>query len=171
MRQAKAGNKPTKLTDGNGLYLEVRPSGPKLWRYGYRIAGKENGFAIGEYPTVSLQTARVARDEARALVKKELHPSHARVRGDRASGRYRSCFRFTLIRSQAANGDRSAVKSRATAGTLSATPALQEQENHNCDSNADDAVSQNDRTLPSALRRNRSRCRRVAGSSGKHQVR
>ncbi|WP_348772008.1 Arm DNA-binding domain-containing protein [Burkholderia sp. Tr-862] len=35
MRQAKAGNKPTKLTDGNGLYLEVRPSGSKRWRYRY----------------------------------------------------------------------------------------------------------------------------------------
>jgi len=53
IRQAKAGDKPTKLTDANGLYLEVRPSGSKLWRYRYRIAGKENLFAIGEYPAVS----------------------------------------------------------------------------------------------------------------------
>ncbi|MBF5013928.1 tyrosine-type recombinase/integrase [Burkholderia pseudomultivorans] len=78
IRQAKAGDKPTKLTDGNGLYLLVKPSGSKLWRYKYRIAGKENLFAIGEYPTVSLQDARAARDEARELVKNGLHPSHAR---------------------------------------------------------------------------------------------
>ncbi|MBR8210316.1 tyrosine-type recombinase/integrase [Burkholderia cenocepacia] len=78
IRQAKAGNKPTKLTDGNGLYLLVKPSGSKLWRYRYRIAGKENLFAIGEYPTISLQDARAARDDARELVKKGLHPSHAR---------------------------------------------------------------------------------------------
>ncbi|UVE65270.1 tyrosine-type recombinase/integrase [Burkholderia pyrrocinia] len=78
IRQAKAGNKPTKLTDGNGLYLLVNPSGSKLWRYKYRIAGKENLFAIGEYPTISLQDARAARDDARELVKKGLHPSHAR---------------------------------------------------------------------------------------------
>lgn len=78
IRQAKAGDKPTKLTDGNGLYLLVKPSGSKLWRYKYRIAGKENLFAIGEYPTVSLQDARAARDDARELVKKGLHPSHAR---------------------------------------------------------------------------------------------
>ncbi|WP_321809177.1 MULTISPECIES: tyrosine-type recombinase/integrase [unclassified Burkholderia] len=78
IRQAKAGNKPTKLTDGNGLYLLVKPSGSKLWRYKYRIAGKENLFAIGEYPTVSLQDARAARDDARELVKKGLHPSHMR---------------------------------------------------------------------------------------------
>ncbi|WP_345891961.1 Arm DNA-binding domain-containing protein [Burkholderia sp. Ap-955] len=78
MRQEKAGNKPTKLTDGKGLYLLVKPSGSKLWRYKYRIAGKENLFAIGEYPNISLQDARAARDDARELVKKGLHPSHAR---------------------------------------------------------------------------------------------
>jgi len=78
IRQAKAGDKPTKLTDANGLHLLVKPSGSKLWRYKYRIAGKENLFAIGEYPTISLQDARTARDDARELVKKGLHPSHAR---------------------------------------------------------------------------------------------
>ena len=46
---AKAGDKPRKLTDEKGLCLEVRPSGAKLWRYRYRINGKENVFAIGEY--------------------------------------------------------------------------------------------------------------------------
>ena len=49
IRNAKAGEKPIKLTDGGGLYLEVRPTGAKLWRYRYRIAGKENVFAVGEY--------------------------------------------------------------------------------------------------------------------------
>ena len=42
IRQAKAIEKPLKLADANGLYLEVKPSGAKLWRYRYRIAGKEN---------------------------------------------------------------------------------------------------------------------------------
>ncbi|MGC3025017.1 Arm DNA-binding domain-containing protein [Burkholderia sp. DN3021] len=46
IRQAKAGDKPTKLTDANGLYLEVRPSGSKLWRYRYRIAGSREGESI-----------------------------------------------------------------------------------------------------------------------------
>ncbi|WP_239483329.1 MULTISPECIES: Arm DNA-binding domain-containing protein [Burkholderia] len=61
IRQAKAGDKPTKLTDANGLYLEVRPSGSKLWRYRYRIAGKENLFAIGEYPAVSPRVLSACR--------------------------------------------------------------------------------------------------------------
>lgn len=78
IRQAKAIEKPLKLADANGLYLEVKPSGAKLWRYRYRIAGKENLYAIGDYPTITLAEARKARDEARELIKKGLHPAHAR---------------------------------------------------------------------------------------------
>ncbi|WP_420910768.1 Arm DNA-binding domain-containing protein [Pectobacterium polaris] len=52
IRSTKSTNKPIKLADGGGLYLEVRSSGSKLWRYRYRIAGKENIFALGEYPTL-----------------------------------------------------------------------------------------------------------------------
>ncbi|MEQ6969963.1 Arm DNA-binding domain-containing protein [Pectobacterium polaris] len=40
IRSTKPTSKPIKLADGGGLYLEVRPSGSKLWRYRYRIAGK-----------------------------------------------------------------------------------------------------------------------------------
>lgn len=78
IRNAKPAEKPVKLTDGGGLYLEVRPTGAKLWRYRYRIAGKENVFAIGEYPTVSLADARGIRVDARELVKRGVHPAHDR---------------------------------------------------------------------------------------------
>lgn len=78
IRNTKPAEKPIKLTDGGGLYLEVRPTGTKLWRYRYRIAGKENIFAIGEYPTVSLADARSIRVDARELVKRGIHPVHER---------------------------------------------------------------------------------------------
>ena len=78
IRQAKPADKPIKLADTAGLYLEVKPSGSKLWRYRYRIAGRENLFAIGEYPQVSLADARKARDEARELIRQGRHPAHAR---------------------------------------------------------------------------------------------
>ena len=41
IRNARPSAKPRKLTDSGGLYLEVRLSGAKLWRYRYRIAGRE----------------------------------------------------------------------------------------------------------------------------------
>ena len=69
IRQAKPSDKPVKLADTAGLYLEVKPSGSKLWRYRYRIAGREYLFAIGEYPQVSLADARKARDDARELIR------------------------------------------------------------------------------------------------------
>ncbi|WP_313128036.1 tyrosine-type recombinase/integrase [Stutzerimonas nitrititolerans] len=78
IRQAKPGAAALKLTDSGGLYLEVRPNGSKLWRYRYRIAGKENVFALGAYPQVTLADARAERDVAREHVKAGRHPSHVR---------------------------------------------------------------------------------------------
>lgn len=83
IRQAKPGPKPVKLTDDRGLYLEVRPTGAKLWRYRYRMPAtdgvrRENVFAIGEYPELTLAAAREARDAARKLVKQGTHPAHHR---------------------------------------------------------------------------------------------
>ncbi|MFT5110829.1 MAG: hypothetical protein ACI8P9_000138, partial [Parasphingorhabdus sp.] len=49
IRTSKSSPKAQKLTDSHGLYLMVQPSGSKLWRYRYRIDGKENVFAMGEY--------------------------------------------------------------------------------------------------------------------------
>lgn len=52
-RSAKCKDKSYKLTDANGLYLEVKPNGVKAWRYRFKLttAGetKESAFAIGEY--------------------------------------------------------------------------------------------------------------------------
>lgn len=78
VRTVKANSKSIKLADGGGLYLEVRPNGTKLWRYRYRIAGKENVFAIGRYPESSLADARAEHGKARVLVKRGVHPSHNR---------------------------------------------------------------------------------------------
>src|SRR3954447_8763655 len=78
IRNAKASAKPIKLTDGGGLYLEVQPNGSKLWRYRYRIAGKENLFAIGDYPAIGLADARQQPPAAHKLVKEGIHPAQHR---------------------------------------------------------------------------------------------
>lgn len=78
IRQAKPGDKPRKLSDERGLYVEIRPSGSKFWRYRYKIEGVENVYAIGEYPEMGLADARAERDRARALVKQGRHPAHVR---------------------------------------------------------------------------------------------
>ena len=82
IRNTKPAEKPIRLSDGGWLYLEIRPSGAKLWRFRYRIAGKENIYAIGEYPHLGLADARSAREEARELVKQGIHPAHHRKAQD-----------------------------------------------------------------------------------------
>ena len=97
IRQAKPGEKPRKLSDERGLFIEIRPTGAKLWRYRYKIEGKENVFALGEYPEMGLADARAERDKARALVKQGRHPSHVR-RTARAKQALASRSSFTKLR-------------------------------------------------------------------------
>ena len=79
IRQTKPGDKPIKLVDGKGLYLDVRPSGAKIWRYRYWITSDKDGiYTIGEYPAVSLADARKAREAAREQVKQGLNPTHVK---------------------------------------------------------------------------------------------
>lgn len=77
-RSRKSADKPYKAPDANGLYMLIQPNGSRLWRYRYRIDGKENVFAIGGYPEMTLQEAREARDAARKLVKEGIHPAKHR---------------------------------------------------------------------------------------------
>lgn len=96
IRNAKAAKRPYKLTDSAGLHLEVRPNGAKLLRYRYRIAGRENLYAMGEYAQApdgetrkegevrraggrfTLTEARAERERCRGLVKQGIHPAQQR---------------------------------------------------------------------------------------------
>jgi hypothetical protein len=61
VRNAKPMDKPYKLADGGGLYLEVMPTGGKLWRMKYRQPdGKENRLSFGIFPEVSLADRNVS---------------------------------------------------------------------------------------------------------------
>lgn len=78
IRTAKARAKPYRLNDGDGLYLEVRPSGEKRWRFRYKIAGAENLFTLGAYPEVGLRDARARLPALREQVGRGVHPIHQR---------------------------------------------------------------------------------------------
>ena len=68
LRGAKPREKAYKLTDSHRLYLEVKPSGGKLWRWNYSYDGKQKSMNFGIYPMVSLLAARAKRDEAYAML-------------------------------------------------------------------------------------------------------
>lgn len=67
-----------RLSDSCGLYLEIHPSGGKYWRFKYRYQRREKRLALGVYPRVSLKDARLARDEARHMLAKDVDPGQAR---------------------------------------------------------------------------------------------
>ncbi|OHD24881.1 MAG: integrase [Spirochaetes bacterium GWB1_59_5] len=78
VRNAKAGDKPVKLTDGGGMYLLVTVAGSKCWRLKYRFDGKEKTLALGVHPEVSLVEAREKREAARKLLAKNIDPGEAK---------------------------------------------------------------------------------------------
>jgi len=66
VRNAKPGTKPYKMGDSHGLFLLVQPTGGKLWRFKFRVDGREKKLAIGPYPEIGLGEARRRRDGQRA---------------------------------------------------------------------------------------------------------
>ena len=55
--------------DGNGLYLEVTPTGARHWVQRLRIRGRSRMFGLGGYPLVSLAEAREAAFANRKLAR------------------------------------------------------------------------------------------------------
>ncbi|EZI29609.1 tyrosine-type recombinase/integrase [Pseudomonas extremaustralis] len=74
IRTAKPKDKLYRLTDANGLCLEVTPTGSKLWRYRYRFNGSAKMLALGTYPAVTLLKARQMRDESRQMLIEGVDP-------------------------------------------------------------------------------------------------
>ena len=79
VKNAKPKEKAYKLADGGGMYLEVTPTGSKLWRMKFMQAnGRESRLAFGTYPEVTLSEAREKRLEARRLIAKDIDPAQAK---------------------------------------------------------------------------------------------
>lgn len=86
-KNAKPRIKPYKMFDGAGLYLEILPSGKKLWRLKYYYLSKEKRISFGPYPLVTLAEAREAREDAKKLLIKDIDPSAARKDKKRLNSR------------------------------------------------------------------------------------
>ncbi|MBY0241288.1 MAG: integrase arm-type DNA-binding domain-containing protein [Burkholderiaceae bacterium] len=79
VRNARPREAPYKLVDGGGLYIEISPSGSKLWKMKYqRPGGREGKLSFGPYPDVSLVSAREKRAEARRLIADDIDPGVVR---------------------------------------------------------------------------------------------
>ncbi len=96
IRTEKPTDKPKRLFDGGGMYLEVSPAGGKLWRLKYRFGGKEKRLALGTYPETSLADARERREAARKLLAQGVDPGEQR-KAEKAAGEERAANSFEVI--------------------------------------------------------------------------
>jgi hypothetical protein len=78
IRNAKPREKEYTLGDGAGLALVIRPDRAPIWVYRYAFAGKRRKMSLGEYPEVSLATARNKRIAAEAALAAGKDPPVAR---------------------------------------------------------------------------------------------
>ena len=78
IKAAKTKEKDYKLGDGLGLFLVVRKSGSKFWRFDFKYANQYKSMSFGIYPEVSLLQARTKREEAREQLKNNINPISAK---------------------------------------------------------------------------------------------
>lgn len=96
IKKAKPGEKSRKLFDGGGLYIQIEPTGGKLWRYKYRFDGKEKTLYLGKYPDMSLQESRERHQEARKQLVQGIDPAAAK-KAQKTAGAERAANSFEVI--------------------------------------------------------------------------
>jgi integrase len=78
IRAAKPTDRAFKLFDAGGLFLLVRPTGHRSWRFKYRVTGREKLISLGPYPEVTLAGARRKLQRAKSLLRDGIDPSARR---------------------------------------------------------------------------------------------
>jgi hypothetical protein len=85
-RTIETSKEPGRYSDGNGLYLVVRPGGSRQWMFLYRREGKLREMGLGSpMKGVMLAKARDLRDEARAVLASGADPLETRRQSEQAS--------------------------------------------------------------------------------------
>lgn len=81
IKNSKPKEKAYFLYDAEKIYIEIAPSGSKLWRIKYRFNGKERRTALfrkpepNTYPEKSIKDARRRRDEIEDMLARGIDPS------------------------------------------------------------------------------------------------
>lgn len=96
IRAAKIREKAYKLSDADGLYLLVTPSGGRYWRMNYRHLGKQKTLAFGVWPETGLAEARAERDAARKLLARGEDPAE-RIKLDRIAAAVAASNSFKAV--------------------------------------------------------------------------
>ena len=108
VKSLKPRSKPYKVSDYDSLFVLVTPSGSRLWKFKFRIDGKEKLLSFGKFPEVSLKQARTKRDEARSKLAEGRDPAAEKQMAKRAkkaaSGNTFAELSERFLQKQAAEG-------------------------------------------------------------------
>ncbi|WP_432737989.1 integrase arm-type DNA-binding domain-containing protein [Haemophilus influenzae] len=61
-------------SDGNGLYIRIKPNGTKIWYFAYKWHKKHRKMSLGAFPDLSLAYAREIATEYRGLILRNIDP-------------------------------------------------------------------------------------------------
>jgi len=80
VRQSRLESKEYNLADGGGLYLRVHPNGTRSWLFNYLkpFTRARSNISLGQYPAVSLASARQQRQECQGLLAQGIDPKSHR---------------------------------------------------------------------------------------------
>lgn len=95
-RHASPRGKAYRLNDADGLFLDVRPSGKRVWRQRCYLNGLEKILTIGNYPSFSLVKAREKRDAVREEIAAGQDPCAA-VQESKQLAKYVNAQTFELV--------------------------------------------------------------------------
>lgn len=74
IKQAKPKDKDYFLNDGGGLRIAIKTNGNKIWEFRYTFQQKRKKTTFQSYPIVTLENARLKRDEFLNLLAKDIDP-------------------------------------------------------------------------------------------------
>jgi hypothetical protein len=77
---------PVLLSDGDGLYFRKQTREGAAWLFRYRLAGRERWMTLGNFPDMSLATARTEAREKRLMLDKRRDPLFAKQEVEEAQG-------------------------------------------------------------------------------------
>lgn len=80
LKNLKPQEKPFKVTDRDGLYVMVLPSGSISFRYNYKINGRYETLTIGKYGNISLAEARELLVAAKKSISTGSSPARVKAR-------------------------------------------------------------------------------------------
>lgn len=74
-KDAKPRDKAFPLADGGGLFLDILPTGSRIWRYSYGFEGKRTKATIGPFPLIGIKEARDHHEKMRRMLLDGLNPA------------------------------------------------------------------------------------------------